>query len=65
MRPLILPRPRFPDGGTTPKEITDIANSIGSISLCKHAGGAAAKYLASKHKVPMISGACPIGVANT
>jgi nitrogenase molybdenum-iron protein beta chain len=63
--PLILPRPRFPDGGTTPKEIADTANSIGSIALCKHAGGAAVKYLAGKHKVPMISGSCPIGVANT
>ncbi len=63
--PLILPRPRFPDGGTTLAEIADTANSIGSIALCKHAGGAAAKYLTGKYNVPMISGSCPIGVANT
>jgi len=63
--PLILPRPPFPDGGTTLGEIRDTANSAGSIALCKHAGGGAVKYLEIKHKVPMIAGACPIGVENT
>jgi nitrogenase molybdenum-iron protein beta chain len=63
--PLILPRPTFPNGGTTLNEITDTANSLGSIALCKHAGGSAMQYLANKHKVPVILGASPIGVANT
>lgn len=63
--PLRLPRPSFPAGGTTLKEIADTANSLGSIALCKHAGGGAVTYLANKHKVPMILGATPIGVANT
>ena len=62
--PIILPKPSFPNGGTSVAEIEKCAGACGVISLCEHAGGSAAKFL--KGKYGMRSDAiCPIGVSKT
>lgn len=62
--PLVLPKPRFPEGGTTVDELKGSANAIGTISLCEHAGGSAASLMAAKFKMKH-DAICPIGVSNT
>jgi nitrogenase molybdenum-iron protein beta chain len=62
--PIILPKPPFPDGGTSVDGIRQCTSAFGVISLCEHAGGSAALFL--KKKYGMRSDAiCPIGVSNT
>ena len=55
----------YPKGGTPIGDIEDSANSLGTIALCKTAGGAAAKILESRYKVPAKIGPIPIGIRNT
>ena len=62
--PLLLPKPKFPDGGTTVDELMRSANAVGVISLCEHAGGSAAALMAGKYKMKSDT-VCPIGVSNT
>ncbi len=42
----------YPKGGTPIGDIEDSANSVGTIALCRMAGGSAASYLESRYKVP-------------
>ena len=63
--PLRLPKPDFPAGGTTVQELTDSANSLGTIVLCKHEGQTAANILRDKHGVPACIGAIPLGIEAT
>ena len=63
--PVQFPKPHFPQGGTTRREIVDSANSLGSIALCPVAGGAAAKFLERKFQVPAVLGPTPVGLKNT
>jgi nitrogenase molybdenum-iron protein beta chain len=63
--PVKLPKPHFPEGGTTKAEIVDLANSLGSIALCPVTGGTAARLLERKFSVPAVLGPTPIGVKNT
>ncbi len=63
----ILPgghKPLLPDGGTDPSEISDSANSLGTVSICRTVGSAAT-YLKNKFNVPAVFDPAPIGVANT
>ncbi len=62
--PLMLPKPPFPEGGTSVDEIEDCANACGVISLCEHAGGSAAVFLKGKYGMAADT-ICPIGVENT
>ncbi len=55
----------FPRGGTPLGDIEDLANSLGTIALCRMAGGSAATILQNKFKVPAIIGPTPIGIRNT
>ncbi len=55
----------YPKGGTPIGDIEDSANSLGTIALCRMAGGAAAKILESRYKVPAKIGPTPIGIRNT
>jgi nitrogenase molybdenum-iron protein beta chain len=55
----------YPKGGTPIGDIEDSANSLGTIALGKTAGGAAAKILESKYKIPAKIGPTPIGIRNT
>lgn len=55
----------YPKGGTPIGDIEDSANSLGTIALCRTAGGAAAKILESRYKVPAKIGPTPIGIRNT
>jgi nitrogenase molybdenum-iron protein beta chain len=55
----------YPKGGTPIGDIEDSANSLGTIALCKTAGGAAAKILEGRYKVPAKIGPIPIGIRNT
>jgi nitrogenase molybdenum-iron protein beta chain len=55
----------FPKGGTPIGEIEDSANSFGTIAMCRMAGGAAAKSLKNKFKVPAFISPTPIGIRNT
>lgn len=50
---------------TLPEELIDSANSIGTIALCRHAGGAGADYLELKFDVPALYGPLPIGLTST
>lgn len=63
--PLRLPKPEFPRGGTTVKEVADTANSLGTIAICKREGQGAANYLQERFSVPACLGPAPIGIANT
>ncbi len=62
--PLILPKPPFPEGGTSIDELVNSAKACGVISLCDHAGGTAAKFLSGKYGMTADS-VCPVGVVNT
>jgi len=55
----------YPKGGTPIGDIEDSANSVGTIALCKMAGGSAAKILENRYKVPAKIGPTPIGIRNT
>lgn len=55
----------FPKGGTPIGDIEDSANSFGTIALGRSAGGAAAKLLQNRFKVPAEIGHTPIGIRNT
>lgn len=57
-------KPYYPKGGTTVSEITDSANSMGTISLTKYAGSGALA-LEKKYDIPAVLGPIPIGVQNT
>lgn len=57
-------KPYYPKGGTTVEEITDSANSTGTISLTKYAGSGAIS-LEKKYNIPAELGPIPIGVQNT
>ncbi|MEW6447151.1 MAG: nitrogenase component 1 [Bacillota bacterium] len=50
---------------TFPEELADAANSIATIALCRHAGGAGADYLYLKFGVPAHYGPLPIGLTFT
>ncbi len=63
--PLRLPKPEFPNGGTTVAEIADSANSLGTIALCKHEGQSGANVLKEKYGVQAVLGELPIGVEAT
>jgi nitrogenase molybdenum-iron protein beta chain len=63
--PLRLPKPEYPRGGTTVKEIADAANSLGTITVCKRMGQAAANQMQEKHGIPACFGPTPIGIGNT
>ncbi len=63
--PLRLPKPHFPEGGTTTEEIADSANSLGTITLCKHEGQSGANVLKDKYGMPAFLGELPIGVEAT
>jgi nitrogenase molybdenum-iron protein beta chain len=63
--PLTGEPPMYPKGGTPIGDIEDSANSLGTIALCKMAGGAAAKILEGRYKVPAKIGHTPIGIRNT
>ena len=55
----------YTKGGTPLGDIEDTANSLGTIALCEMAGGAAAKVLNKKFKVPDKIGPAPIGIQYT
>lgn len=63
--PMRLPKPLYPEGGTTAEELKDCANSQGTVALCRHAGGSGAQYLLRKFNLPAVLGPLPVGVANT
>jgi len=63
--PLKLPKPLYPEGGTTAEELKDAANSLGTIALAKESGGQGAEYLCKKFNVPMVKGPLPVGLLNT
>ena len=50
--------------GTTIEEIQDTANSLGTISISKHADSAAT-FLEQKYGVRSVSGPLPLGIENT
>lgn len=62
--PLILPKPPFPNGGSTVTEIEKCTDAYGVISLCEHEGGSAAKFLEGKYGMRS-NAVCPIGVSKT
>lgn len=62
--PLRLPKPHYPAGGTTVAEITDSANSLGTIALGKHIS-AGAKALKEKFGVTDLVADLPIGIKAT
>ncbi len=63
--PLTGENTMYPKGGTPIGDIEDSANSLGTIALCRMAGGSAAKILESRYKVPAKIGPTPIGIRNT
>jgi len=63
--PLTGESTKYPRGGTPIGDIEDSANSLGTIALCKMAGGSAAKVLETRFKVPVKIGPTPIGIRNT
>lgn len=63
--PLRLPKPEFPQGGTTVAEIADSVNSLGTIALCKAEGQGAANYLKETFGMPAYLGELPIGIEAT
>jgi nitrogenase molybdenum-iron protein beta chain len=63
--PLRLPKPEYPRGGTTVKELEDAANSLGTVTVCKREGQSAANILKEKFGLPACLGPTPIGIANT
>ena len=58
-------RELYARGGTPIGDVEDTANSLGTIALCNLAGGAAAKALKNKFKVPSRVGPVPIGIRYT
>ncbi|MEW6573566.1 MAG: nitrogenase component 1 [Bacillota bacterium] len=54
-----------PANATFPEELIDSANSIGTIALCRHAGGAGADYLNRKFGIPAVYGPLPVGLTST
>jgi len=63
--PLEISMSRLPKEGTSIKELADAANSLGTIALCRHAGGAGARYLQKKFNIPALLGPLPVGIVNT
>jgi len=63
--PIMPDKSRFAYGNTTIEEITDTANSLATIALCRYEGSSAAKFLEKKFEVPAIIGPTPIGIRNT
>lgn len=55
----------YPRGGTTIPELEDTANSAATFALCKYTGGAAARSLEKKFKIPAFISHVPIGIENT
>jgi len=63
--PILPDKSGFAYGSTTIEDLTNTANAIGSIALCRYEGGSAAQYLESKFQVPATIGDTPIGIENT
>src|SRR5665647_1909188 len=63
--PLTGENTMYPKGDTPIGDIEDSANSLGTIALCRMAGGSAAKILESRYKIPAKVGPTPIGIRNT
>ncbi len=59
------PMPHHPKGGTTIDELEDCGNSVGTIAIQEHVGGAAAEMLGKKFEMPFEVLAMPIGMENT
>lgn len=59
------PMTYHPKGGTTIDELKDCANSLGTIALQRHIGGAAAEMLGKRFEIPTEVLPVPIGVGNT
>ncbi len=59
------PMPHHPKGGTTIDELRDSANSLGTIAIQEHVGGAAARLLGKKFEMPSEVLPMPVGVENT
>ncbi|MCK4469871.1 MAG: hypothetical protein KAU60_16135, partial [Desulfobacterales bacterium] len=65
--PLRLPQtmPYYPKGGTRINDIVNMGNSLATFALCPDAGGAGAKYLEKRFKVPAMIGPMPMGIHHT
>lgn len=57
--------PYYPPGGTAVDEIADMANSLGTIALSPHEGGAGARFLEKALAIPARLGPLPMGVRQT
>ncbi len=53
------------EGSTTVEDLQNSANAVGSISLNRYEGGAAADWLKNEFDVPAIQTPTPYGIANT
>ena len=65
--PLRLPQPMpyYPKGGTRAEDIRDMGNSLMTFALCPDQGGAGAKYLEKRFKMPATIGPLPLGIYST
>ncbi len=65
--PLRLPQamPYYPKGGTKAEDMKDMGNSMMTFALCPDEGGAGARYLEKRFKIPAAIGPVPLGIHNT